>query len=122
MDNQRATVAEARLLTMSKPPYKYLDVGIRETVKVLYEAGIETFESCEGGKGHAFYEPTVRFHGGHGEGFRALAIALQHGLHVFELRRYYVIQNGEPTGPYWEITFIPEGGHPKGRPPQGRKQ
>jgi len=44
-------------------------------VEVLMRNGVETFESCEGGEGHAFHEPTVRFHGSHAEGFRALSIA-----------------------------------------------
>jgi hypothetical protein len=83
-----------------------LDEGILPVVQILMENGVETFESCEGGKGHAFYEPTVRFHGNHAEGFRALAIALQHGLRVCELRRYYSIEDGEPVGPHWEMTFL----------------
>lgn len=86
--------------------YKRLDGRIRPVVRLLCENGIETFESCEGGKGHAFYEPTVRFHGGQPEGFRALAIALQHGLKVSELRRYYTLIDGEPVGPHWEMTFL----------------
>jgi len=86
--------------------YKRLDGRIRPVVRLLCENGIETFESCEGGKGHAFYEPTVRFHGGQPEGFRALAIALQHGLKVSELRRYYTLIDGEPVGPHWEMTFF----------------
>jgi len=83
-----------------------LDEGILPMVQVLAENGVETFESCEGGEGHAFHEPTVRFHGNHAEGFRALAIALQHGLRVCELRRYYSIEDGEPVGPHWEMTFL----------------
>jgi hypothetical protein len=93
-----------------KPPFRAagvcpIDPGIRRQVRVLSENGIETTESCEGGKGHSFAEPTVRFSGGHAEGFRALGIALQHGLKVAELRRYWSIQDGEPVGPYWEMTF-----------------
>ena len=84
-----------------------LDSGIRDIVQLLVDNGVETFESCEGGEGHAFHEPTVRFHGSHAEGFRALAVALQYGLKVCELRRYYSIQDGEPTGPHWEMTFLP---------------
>ena len=83
-----------------------LDEGILPVVRVLMQNGVETFESCEGGEGHAFHEPTVRFHGNHAEGFRALAIALQHGLRVCELRRYYSIEDGEPVGPHWEMTFL----------------
>ena len=83
-----------------------LDAGILPVVQVLVQNGVETFESCEGGEGHAFYEPTVRFHGNHAEGFRALAVALQHGLRVCELRRYYSVEDGEPVGPHWEMTFL----------------
>jgi hypothetical protein len=93
-----------------RPPFKgrgvrLIDPGIRREVRVLSEAGIETTESCEGGNGHSFAEPTVRFAGSQAEGFRALGIALQHGLRVAELRRYWSIQDGEPVGPYWEMTF-----------------
>jgi len=76
-------------------------------VRILWENGVETFESCEGGRGHSFPEPTVRFHGQQDEGLRALAVALQRGLKVTELRRYYTVINGEPHGPYWEMIFRP---------------
>lgn len=84
-----------------------LDRGISYAVKVLREAGIETFESCEGGSGHPFPEPTVRFHGQAGEGFRALAVALEFGLPVFSLRRYWSIEDQVPVGPQWELVFFP---------------
>jgi hypothetical protein len=74
-------------------------------VDILRCAGVETFESCEGGDGHAYPEPTVRFHGARAEGFRALAVAETERLPVAELRRVWPIQDGEPTGPYWELTF-----------------
>lgn len=83
-----------------------MDNGIKEAVVLLREHGVETFESCEGGRGHAFPEPTVRFHGDKAEGFRALSVAIQHGLRVDQLRRYYQMQDGEPAGPYWELTFV----------------
>jgi hypothetical protein len=83
-----------------------LDAGIRSVVELLSRNGVETFESCEGGDGHSFHEPTVRFHGSHAEGFRALSVALQHGLNVCNLRRYYSIEDGEPVGPHWEMTFL----------------
>jgi hypothetical protein len=50
-----------------------LDPGIREAVERLREAQVETFDSCEGGPGHGFREPTVRFYGDPSEGFRAFA-------------------------------------------------
>jgi hypothetical protein len=82
-----------------------LDAGIADAVRVLREAGIETFESCEGGEGHAYPEPTVRFHGENPEGFRALAAAMRAGLPVAELRRVWVMQDGDPVGPDWELVF-----------------
>jgi hypothetical protein len=82
-----------------------LDAGIQRAVEVLSKAGVETFESCEGGPGHAYPEPTIRFHGDRSEGFRALAVALQNGLPVSSLRRAWNINDGEPTGPIWEMVF-----------------
>lgn len=84
-----------------------LDPAISHAVKVLRDGGIETFESCQGGAGHAFAEPTIRFHGGPDEGFRALACALAHDLPVAEIRRYWQVIDGEPYGPHWEMTFHP---------------
>jgi hypothetical protein len=82
-----------------------LDVGIAGAVRVLIDANIETFESCEGGPGHAYPEPTVRFHGDQAEGFRALAAAIRGGLRVTALRRTWPVLDREPTGPWWELTF-----------------
>lgn len=82
-----------------------LDPGIREAVLALNDAGIETFESCEGGEGHAYPVPTVRFYGDRSEGLRALAAALLAKLPVAELRRVWPVLDGEPTGPWWEMTF-----------------
>lgn len=84
-----------------------LDPGIRRFVETLCAAGIETFESCQGGAGHAYPEPTIRFHGDRSEGFRALAVAQQHDLPVATLRRIWPIVEDEPTGPWWEMTFVP---------------
>jgi len=83
-----------------------LDAGISSEVETLAAQGIETFESCDGGEGHAYPEPTVRFHGGKAEGFRALSIALAEGLPVRDLRRVWPVIDAEPTGPWWEMTFI----------------
>src|SRR5437762_4417986 len=82
-----------------------LDRVISYAVKVLRDAGIETYESCEGGDGHAFPEPTVRFFGASGEGLRAVAVAFQFGLPVSELRRFWSVIEGELRGPNWEMTF-----------------
>ncbi|MGC9954153.1 MAG: hypothetical protein ABSD21_07730 [Rhizomicrobium sp.] len=86
-----------------------LDPGIRRFVLVLRSGGIETFESCEGGDGHAFPEPTVRFCGNNGEGFKALSVAMTYGLPVLALRRAWRMDDGELTGPWWELTFRTRG-------------
>jgi hypothetical protein len=89
-----------------------LDPGIREAVRHLREAGVQTFESCEGGPGHAFPVPTVRFEGDPSEGFRAFAVVFRkHGLVVRNLRRAWQIENGDLAGPYWELTFAPSTAH-----------
>ncbi|MGR3464255.1 hypothetical protein [Limimaricola sp.] len=82
-----------------------LDVGIERAVHVLREEGVETIESCEGGDGHPFHEPTVRLAGGPGEGFRAFGIAMRAGLQPQSIARVWVVDEGELTGPYWDLTF-----------------
>ena len=82
-----------------------LDPGVKTYVETLHAGGIETFESCQGGAGHSYPEPTVRFHGDRTEGFRALAIACQNAMPVRALRRAWPIVDGEPTGPCWELVF-----------------
>jgi hypothetical protein len=93
-------------LALDDPPDDaLLDAGIAEAVNVLRASGVETYESCQGGAGHCYAEPTVRFHGSHPEGFRALGVALQHGLRVQSLARIWTVQDGEPTGPTWEMVM-----------------
>ncbi len=83
-----------------------LDTKIKEAVNILFRAGIETFESCQGGNGHAYPEPTIRFHGDRVEGLHAFTIAMRGGLKVAALRRIYDVLDGELTGPYWEMTLF----------------
>jgi hypothetical protein len=85
-----------------EPP---LDPGIKRYVEILFAHGIETYESCQGGNGHCYLAPTVRFHGDQSEGLRALAVALQHRLPVKSLNRHWQILDMEPVGPNWEIVF-----------------
>lgn len=90
----------------SPPISGRLDRGISKAVKILQANGIETFESCEGGAGHAFTEPTIRFHGGPETGWKAMGVCLSYGLPILCLRRvWYVLDRHEPTGPKWEIVF-----------------
>lgn len=90
----------------SGPVPGQLDRGIERAVRSLQAAGIETYESCEGGSGHAYPEPTVRFHGAPEAGWRAVAACLALGLPVLSLRRVWdILDANEPAGPHWEITF-----------------
>lgn len=82
-----------------------IDPGIRRAVLILRRGGVETFESCQGGEGHAFSEPTVKFHGGPGAGYHALSVALDYGLRVARLQRCYHVQGSELEGPWWELVF-----------------
>lgn len=86
-----------------------LDEGIRRFVLILRRDGVETFESCEGGPGHAMPEPTVSFWGNNGAGFKALSVAMTYGLPVLSLRRAWRMDDGELTGPWWEMTFRTRG-------------
>lgn len=84
-----------------------LDLGVRRAVLILRAGGVETFESCEGGEGHAFPDPTIRFHGGSWAGYRAFAIAMEHGLPVLHVRYAFTAVNGHLEAPCWEMTFAP---------------
>jgi hypothetical protein len=95
---------EAQMLTEAQT-IGTLDKGIRDYVVKLRLEGIETFESCQGGEGHAFPEPTIRFYGNAYEGYRAFAAAMNHGLPVLSLRRVWDVADGALEGPWWEMTF-----------------
>jgi hypothetical protein len=90
-----------------------VDPGIRSAVRALRAAGVETFESCEGGCGHpenpggqhAYPDPTVRFHGDAGAGWHALSVLISLDFPIGDLRRTWPFVYGSPTGPYWEVTF-----------------
>lgn len=83
-----------------------LDKGIEGAVRILQAAGIETFESCEGGEGHAYRVPTIRLYGSPEAGWRAVAACLANGLPITEIRRTWdILDGGEPVGPHWEVTF-----------------
>lgn len=84
-----------------------LDRWIRYAVWALHENGVKTYESCQGGKGHAFPEPTVRFEGTRREAFRAVEVAREHGLPVHHLRQFWRLTEQGAENPAWEMTFFP---------------
>lgn len=88
-------------LTTYSPP---LEPGIAAAVIALNAAGIETFTSCEGGPGHAFPEPTVRFYT---DGAFDLDALREAKLDVRELRKVWGFVDGVacPESPFWELVF-----------------
>ncbi len=103
------------MLRTPLPAVDDLDAGVADFVNLLREHGVETFESCDGSPGHSCAEPLVRFFGQREEGFRALAVALEHGFPVSTIRRFWDINDGEPCGPHWEMTLrVPK--RPSGTP------
>ncbi len=106
MINEKTEIIEMSGPKVFDPP---LDKGIETYVRLLHAYGIETYESCEGGEGHSYSEPTVRFHGNSSVGFMALHIALEHGFPVKGIGRVWDIIDGQPTGPNWEMVFWGKG-------------
>jgi hypothetical protein len=86
-------------------PQYALDSGIRHYVLVLRSGGVDTCQSCQGGPGHCYLEPTIEFRGNQSAGPKAVAIAIDNKLPVHELRREWEIRNGEIHGPIWTMTF-----------------
>ena len=91
--------------------YQQLDAGVREYVRILRENGIHTVESCEGGEGHYSDLPWVSFQpgGDFPTGLRAVAIAIDHGLPVWQLQRTWTLKQECISGPDWELTFHAKG-------------
>lgn len=74
-----------------------LDPGIEDAVYLLTDHGFETFESCEGGPGHCFPEPTVRFYGDEYDAIRAYDICVAHGMLVNCVRRVFQKSDVDPS-------------------------
>ena len=100
------TIEKARNFIFEPP----LDPEIRPIVLALLEGGVETFESCQGGRGHCFAEPTVRFEGDSSEGLRALSVAMANALPVKSLNRTWALRDDVLHGPWWEMKFWPPRG------------
>jgi hypothetical protein len=83
-----------------------IDPLIKPYVESLNQIGIVTWESCQGGEGHCTNTPFIHFGGNLAEGHRALAHAMFCRWPVSELQRYWSVQDGEPHGPHWRLTFI----------------
>ena len=67
----------------------HLDEGIYDAVVLLNKHGFDTWESCQGGDGHCFPEPTVRFWGTEFDLIRAYELCYIQGMNVFAAKRVY---------------------------------
>jgi len=97
-----------------------LDEGIKDAVIFLRRHGFETFASCQGGKGHCYSEPTVRFFGSEFDLIRAYELCYIQGMNVCQAKRVYwkVPVYSDVTGvdgneigenwdkPFNELTFL----------------
>jgi hypothetical protein len=91
-----------------------IDKKILPAVEVLNKHGFKTFESCEGGEGHSYAEPTVRFFGSEFDLIRAFEICEVYKLAVLEAKRVYrrediykenKSENNIACGASWENPF-----------------
>jgi hypothetical protein len=101
------TNAPLRSKMLSEAFYRDLDPGIRFAVRILHAHGFDTCQSCQGGKGHAYYEPTVEMAAASddAEGFGALAALQAYGLPVAAIALTWPVKNGVPYEKNWRITF-----------------
>lgn len=86
-------------------PHSPLDLGIVRAVRILKEGDIFTIESCEGGRGHSYPEPTVKFSGGPSQGWKAASLLMERGLPIRRIGQMWTFEYGLPTGPHWIVTF-----------------
>jgi len=86
-------------------PLVPVDPGIVRGVKILRDAGFATIESCEGGEGHAYPEPTIKFAGDQPTGWAALAALMTYRLPIRRAGQMWSFIEGQPTGPHWFVTF-----------------
>jgi hypothetical protein len=84
-----------------------IDPGIRFAVRLLHYAGIDTCQSCQGGKGHAYDHPTIDMVAlaDDAAGFGALAALQEYGLPVDTVALVWNIRQGMPYEKLWRITF-----------------
>lgn len=112
---------ELPLHEQMKDPAFGLDDGIRDAVVLLNQHGIETHESCEGGVGHSYTEPTVAFSDDGSKGMHALGVCLQHGLPVSSLQQVWqVSENNTIHQIVWRIVFFKKVYYGRGEPDEER--
>ena len=92
--------------------FSQVDEGIKKIVEILNKHGFDTWESCQGGQGHCFELPTVRFWGSEFDLIRAHRICENYSLNINQVSRIYRtvgISTGDtdfcPKGTVWDVPF-----------------
>lgn len=98
-----------RTMAWTEPgAYDGIDKGIRFAVRVLHARGFETCQSCEGGDGRAYDQPSVDLIAGSRDaaGFAAVAELVSFGLPVDRLSQVWNLDAlGRPYETIWRIEF-----------------
>ena len=84
---------------------RVLDPLIEPVVKLLNEHHITTTQSCQGGFGHSYDEPTVAIAGGIEEALHAASLLITYGYKVRRLVSYMDFTRNFPTELGWEIEL-----------------
>jgi len=81
-------------------------------VILLRKHGFDTWESCQGGEGHCYCEPTIRFFGSEFDLIRAYELCYIQGMNVFNAKRVYRkvpvycdVTDGNEIGENWDSPF-----------------
>lgn len=87
--------------------YQKLDKGIRFAVRVLHAKGFETCQSCQGGKGHCYNNPTIDLisSGDDSWGFAAISALQDYGIIVTDISLHWSVRNGFPYDRIWRIEL-----------------
>lgn len=97
-------------ITLDPDTIADLDELIRPAVILLNKYGFKTFESCQGGEGHCYGDPTVRFEGTEFDLIRAYELCEIHGMNPKAAKRVYWKQDVYFDTDKWEV--IGETWHP----------
>ena len=96
-----------RTMMMPDSWYLKLDRGIRFAVRVLHARGFETCQSCQGGRGHCYDQPTIDLNatGDDAWGFAAVAALQDYGIQVMDVSLHWNIRHGLPYDRKWRIQL-----------------
>ena len=93
---------------MVEPPYPEIDDGIRDAVRLVFESGDQTLESCEGGPGHGYRYPTIFFRAPPKGNQYVLRVLREQGYEIHSCR---LKQGGRKpaatTGSHWRLRLWP---------------